>query len=625
MLQSMRQGAQSTAAKIIIGLIVLSFAAFGLETLLPGGAGSSVADVNGEEISPFALQEAVTQQKRQLVSILGDNIDPAMLDDDRLQPRALESLIQRILLLQKSTSLNLVASEAQVGKSITSMEAFQLNGAFSPDAYRSVLANAGYTPERFRRAQAEDIVLTQLQTAISETEFTTANELSAAANIIAEERDVRYLVVSDADLVPQDALSFGALQQYYTDNQEAFFNPEQVIADYILLEGSSFAVTVDESVVREQYEAVKDEYNVAEQARVSHILLIQGDEESDADYAQRIMAVSDRLAIEESFADLAAELSDDLGSASMGGELGFTDGTAFPDEMEEAIALLANPGEISPPVETDAGTHFIRLEERISGDSVDYESVREELRASIEAAEAERALLVAVEELRDLVFNAADLDEPALAIDAAVSRSMPFSRAEGEGLFAEARLRDVAFSADVKDAGNNSEVIELSGQRFAVVRVSEVREPQVAPFSEVESEVRTALEAELEATALMKIRDDAESMLDAGESLEAVAQTLGLEWRVELAATRLSSQLPRPVLDAAFSMLNGQASTLEAVPVPGEGYAMVQLARVAPGDAQALSSAETERLLDLRSGEQRQLSFDEFLLHQRDVADIVIR
>jgi len=625
MLQSMRQGTQSTAAKIIIGLIVLSFAAFGLETLLPGGSGSSVADVNGEEISPFALQEAVTQQKRQLVSILGDNIDPAMLDDDRLRPRALESLIQRTLLLQKSTALNLVASEAQVGKSITSMEAFQLNGAFSPDAYRSVLANAGYTPERFRRAQTEDIVLTQLQTAISETEFTTANELSAAANIIAEERDVRYLVVSDADLVPADAVSGAALQQYYADNQEAFFNPEQLIADYILLEGSSFAVSVDDSVVREQYEAVKDEYSVAEQARVSHILLIQGDDETDADYSQRITAVSERLAVDEPFAGLAAELSDDLGSASIGGELGFTDGTAFPDEMEEAIALLGSPGEISPPVETDAGTHFIRLEERISGDSVDYESVREDLKASIEAAEAERALLIAVEELRDLVFNAADLSEPAQAIGAAVSRSKPFSRAEGEGLFAEERLRDVAFSADVKDSGNNSEVIELSGQRFAVVRVSEVREPQVAPFSEVESEVRAALVSELEATALMQIRSDAESMLGAGESLEAVAQTLGLEWRVELAATRLSSQLPRPVLEAAFSMPDGQASTLEAVPVPGEGYAMVQLARVSPGDAQSLSSAETERLTNLRSGEQRQLSFDEFLLHQRDVADIVIR
>ena len=160
MLQSMRQSTQSTAAKVIIGLIVLSFAAFGLETLLPGGAGTSVAEVNGEEITPFALQEAVTQQKRQLISVLGDDIDPALLDDDRLQPRALESLIQRALLLQKTAELNLVASEAQVGKSITSIEAFQLNGVFSPDAYRSVLANAGFTPERFRRSQAEDIVLT---------------------------------------------------------------------------------------------------------------------------------------------------------------------------------------------------------------------------------------------------------------------------------------------------------------------------------------------------------------------------------------------------------------------------------------------------------------------------------
>ena len=160
MLQSMRQSTQSTAAKVIIGLIVLSFAAFGLETLLPGGSGTSVAEVNGEEITPIALQEAITQQKRELVSVLGDDIDPALLDDDRLQPRALQSLIQRALLLQKSSALNLLASEAQVGNSITSIEVFQLNGMFSPDAYKSVLANAGYTPERFRRAQAEDIMLT---------------------------------------------------------------------------------------------------------------------------------------------------------------------------------------------------------------------------------------------------------------------------------------------------------------------------------------------------------------------------------------------------------------------------------------------------------------------------------
>ena len=625
MLQSMRQSTQSTAAKVIIGLIVMSFAAFGLETLLPGGSGTSVAEVNGEEITPFALQEAITQQKRQLANVLGDDIDLALLDDDRLQPRALQSLIQRALLLQKSAALNLVASEAQVGKSITAIESFQLNGQFSPDAYKSVLANAGYTPERFRRAQAEDIVLTQLQTAISETEFATQTELAATANLIAEERDVRYLVIPEEELVTDEDLSDPALRDYYQLNEAAFFNPEQVTVDYILLDPADFVVSVDELVVVEQYEAVKDEYEVAEQARVSHILLIQGDDEPDATYGQRIAETAERIGRGEDFADLAAELSDDLGSASLGGELGFTDGSAFPDEMETAIAALAELGDISGAVETDAGTHFIRLEERIAGDSVDYASVREELRASIEAAEAERNLLIAVEELRDLAFNAPDLSGPAAAIGAEVQVSEPFSLGEADGLFADTRLREIAFSDDVKVSGNNSEVLELSGQRFIAVRVRDVHAPQIAPFEEVKGEVRRGLSAKLQTAALTNMTERAETLLASGESMEAAAKMLGVEWRVELAATRLTSQLPQPVLETAFAMPQGQTDALRTVPVPGEGYALVQLARVNPGDVAALSGAEAQQLSDLRSGEQQRLSFEEFLVHQRNAADIVIR
>ena len=625
MLQSMRQSTQSTAAKVIIGLIVLSFAAFGLETLLPGGSGTSVAEVNGEEITPFVLQEAITQQKRQLLSVLGDDIDPSLLDDDRLQPRALQSLIQRALLLQKSTALNLVASEAQVGKSITSIEAFQFNGSFSPDTYKSVLAGAGYTPERFRRAQAEDIVLTQLQTAISETEFATQAELAAAANLIAEERDVRYLVIPESGLVSDEDLSDAALRNYYRQNEAAFFNPEQVVVNYILLDPADFAVSVDESVVEEQYEAVKDDYEVVEQARVSHILLIQEGAESDAAYGQRVAEAAGRIGRGEDFADLAAELSDDLGSASLGGELGFTDGSAFPDQMETAIAALMEPGDISAAVETDAGTHFIRLEERIAGDSVNYASVREELRASIEAAEAERDLLIAVEELRDLAFNAPDLSGPAVAIGAEVRVSEPFSLGEGADLFSDVRLRELAFSDDVKASGNNSEVLELSGQRFVVVRVRDARAPQIAPFDEVESEVRRGLRTELQAAALADMTAHTETLLASGEALESAAIDLGTEWRVELAATRLTSQLPQSVLEAAFAMPQGHPDALRAVPVPGEGYALVQLARVNPGDVAALSSAEAQQLSALRSGEQQRLSFDEFLVYQRDEADIVIR
>lgn len=625
MLQSMRQGAQSTTAKIIIGLIVLSFAAFGLETLLPGGAGTSVAEVNGEEISPFALQEAVTQQKRQLISILGEDIDPALLDDERLQPRALESLIQRALLLQNASKLNLVASDAQIGKSITAIDAFQLNGSFSPEAYKSVLANAGYTPERFRRMQAEDIVLTQLQTALSETEFVTQQELSAMANLLAEERDVRYLVVPEGTLVENSALSESALQTYYETYQSDFLKPEQVVVDYILLTPDDFREPVAEDLVRQQYESVRDEYTVTTQSRVSHILLIPGEDESEGDFARRVADVSERLDRLEDFSALAEELSDDIGSASLGGELGFTDGTAFPEEMEAAIAALQEPGEVSAAVITDAGTHFIRLDERIAGETVSFDDVKEELRSSIESAEAERALLVKVEELRDLVFNAADLSGPAETIGGAVARSEAFSRESGSGLFSEDTLRQMAFSDDVLNARNNSEVVELSGRRFAVLRINEVKPAQVAPFLEVEAEIRERLRTELAAEALADLQARAEQNLSDGASLEEVAASLGLEWRVELATTRLASQLPRPVLEAAFAMPAGEAATLRAVAVPGDGYAIVQLARVTPGSVNSLTRTETDSLLTRRNAEQQRLSFGEYLKYQRDVADIVIR
>jgi len=502
---------------------------------------------------------------------------------------------------------------------------FQLNGTFSPDAYKSVLANAGYTPERFKRAQGEDIVLTQLQAALRESEFATPTELAAAADVLAEERDVRYLSIPADTLVDESDLSLASLRTYYENNEADFLYPEQLVADFIVLSPEDFPVEIAQEAVREQFELVKDEYAVTEQSRVSHILLIPQDDEESTAFAARVGAVSERLSLGEDFATLAAEVSDDLGSASLGGELGFTDGTAFPEKMEAAIAKLAQVGEVSPAVVTDAGTHFIRLEERIAAESIATEAILAELEVSMAAAESERALLLAVEELRDLVFNAADLDGPASQIKSTVQRSTPFSAESGEGLFSDQRLRDTAFSEDVLERGNNSEVLELSGKRFVVVRVHERRPPQVAPFADVETDIRRRVRAEIEAESLITLQTQVEQSLRDGGTIESVANELNLEWRVELASTRLSSQLPSSVLEAAFSMPAGRPDVLEMVAIPDQGYALVQLARVSAGDISLLGSREASAIRGRRYSEQQELSFGEYLVHQRNTADIIIR
>jgi len=115
MLQDIRKNSQGTLAKIIVGIIVVAFAGFGIESILLGGGGSAVAEVNGEEITPQELQQAVNNQKRQLISMMGENLDPAMLDDQLLSQQAMQTLISRKLLVQSADDMGLTVSDTQVG------------------------------------------------------------------------------------------------------------------------------------------------------------------------------------------------------------------------------------------------------------------------------------------------------------------------------------------------------------------------------------------------------------------------------------------------------------------------------------------------------------------------------
>jgi len=624
MMQSLRDGAQSTTAKVLTGLIILSFAGFGLDSILPGGSGTSVAEVNGTEISPVELQRAIDAQKRQLMQIFGERLDPAMLEDERLRPGALESVIQRQLFMQQASALELVASEKEIGRTVTAIEAFQVEGKFSPEQYKVVLANAGLSPERFRRSQAQDIVLNQLQDAIVRSEFTTPTELAAAANVQAEERDVRYLLIDETAVASSLGVSEADVAEFFAQNQHRFVSEAAVTVDYLELTLEDFFEPVPEAVLLEQFETVKDEYQVAEQARVAHILLMQGDDEDDADYQSRINDVAARLAAGEDFAALAANASDDVGSANFGGELGFTDGSAFPDPMEAAIAELA-VGAVSAPVVTDAGTHFIRVEERVAAESADFDALREELAKSIQESNAQQALLSAVETLRDVAFNAPDLAGPSKLVGVDVKQATPVTRSSGTGVFAQPRLRTAVFADEVYLAGNNSEVIELNSGHFIAVRVAAKIPPAQLPLAEVANDIRAELESNALSLALASLTESLQAQLLAGESIESMAKAGGYEWRVELAARRNNTMLPREVLNTAFSMPVSAPKLLSPVALPGNQLALVQLARVRPGDIAALGNQDVAQLSQETASSAQQIAFLEFREALRNNAEIVTR
>ena len=624
MLQSMREGVKSPWVLVIIGLIVLSFVLTGAESLTFGGAQSGAAKVNDREISFNELQFAIEQQRRQLTEIYGDQLDPSLLDDDLLRPGVLNNLVDRALLEDYAVSLGITASPEAIRRSIISNPAFEVDGSFSADYYRDILRSNGLTTDQYRAEQSGTDQLVKLESIIGDADFITSVEAKAAIDVVVERRDVRFLVIPDTALSSQYQVNETAISEYYEANKALFAQPERLTVEFVELNPSQFVLPVDEAELQSQLADALADYETKAQSEVAHILLVQNDDETDQAYAERINVVGARLAADEDFAAIAADASDDIGSSFVGGDLGFTDGSVFPDAMEEAIASL-EVGGISTAVTTDAGTHFILVKSRSAAEQVPDELLRAEITESLQTAQTQRDLLIAVDELRELVFTSSGLEAAAQELGLVMATSQPFSRDQGEGLFSEASLRNAAFSDDVLVDANNSDVIELSGSRFVALAVKEQLPEGTKPLAEVRSSISAQLTSEAQDRAMTTLVDEVNASLAAGETLEAISTAKGYEWRVELAATRQNVNLPSSVLQSAFSKRSADTETVSAVRLDDESYALVQLARTQAGREDTMVGVERDALLREVSDVSASLLRQEFMADLKRRGDVVLR
>ncbi|TCO72746.1 SurA N-terminal domain-containing protein [Chromatocurvus halotolerans] len=624
MLQNIRANSKGTLAKIIIGLIVVSFSIFGIESLLVGGGSDAVAEVNGEELSPAEVQQTVNLQKRRLLSMLGDNADPALLDDERLVAQAIDGLIERKLLVQAARKQGLVVADSDVGAIIASMEQFQMDGQFSAPLYQNTLASAGYTPALFQRSLREDLLLAQLRAGLSASEFATPTELGASATVTAEQRDIRYIMLPLNAFNQIDQVSDDDIQAYYDANSDEFMSPESVDISFIELNADAFREPVSEKELREAFELAKQDAQYQTESRVAHILLEQGSDESESAFSTRIEEAQKAINDGMPFDEAAAMYSDDVGSADFGGDLGFTAGDTFPEPMEEAIAAL-EPGQISAPVETDAGIHLIKVVERRAGESIQFEDMRAELEQQIQSGDARRELLLAVEQLRDLVFNAEDLSGPAEEMDLEVETADNVLRGNQEGIFGDPALQSAIFSEDVLEFRHNSEVVEMDSDRFIVVHVDDYSAPEALPLEQVRERIASRIAAERARELSSREARAIIARLEAGETMEQVAQDLDYEWQVELGTTRSSGRLPAVVSQRGFALPGPQGQPLRdsARADNGDLY-VVELSRVKPGQLAALDTEQRTRLADRIAGEYAGMVQRQFEKRLRDQAEVTV-
>jgi peptidyl-prolyl cis-trans isomerase D len=592
MLQNIRKNSQGTIAKVIVFLIVASFATFGVQSILVGSGNVDVAEVDGLAISATDLQQAINIQKRRLLSVFGDRIDPAMLEDQMLRGPAMDGLVQQLVYLNEAASIGVNVGDDAVKLGIMDMPQFSENGIFSPVLYQNVLSTNGYSPALFHKLLKEEQIIGQLRAGIANTEFLTDLELRQTARVSQEARDVRYLTI-DTDAFRQ-AVSPDPdeIEAFYQANLDRFMTLESVELEYIEINTSDFYPEVDEQALVDEYEIRLASYEGGQERRVSHILIEAGDEGRE-----RIADIRSKALAGEDFASLAKAYSDDKSSAQSGGDLGFTAGDIFPDEMEQVIKSL-QLNAISDPVKTDAGWHLLQVTDIIESSAPTLAALRAELLAEIQQREARTSIVSTVEALKDLVFNAEGLTEPAAELDLAVEQSGSIYRLGNEGLLANPSLVKAAFSDEVLIQGHNSEVIELSDDQFVVMRVSSHSESVPKSVASVTAEIEQELTV---AAAMAAAKSKAIEIIEAlrgGSSVETQALANGYEWQVELGVSRQSEALAPRFMSKVFALQtpDDSLSIYDYVVLSGGDIVVFELDRVTEGSINNMADGRIKQL-----------------------------
>lgn len=626
MLQKLRDQTQSFGFKIVVGVLVFALAFFGFgafNIFAPGDP--TIASVNGEEITQGVLLEEAERQRRRLMAELGDAAEADSLDPLMIQNQALEGLITRSLLNQIVDDLGLAASSARVDAAVLADPGFQVDGEFNQDFYRRALSASGYTPAAYLADLASRLSINQLRLALFDTALAADWESSQFVRLMDQRRDLAWLSFTVAHFSEQVQVEEADIELHYAEHEAEMMTEEKVDLAYVELRWEQLqddpSIDVGEADLQREYEADKAAAADRERRRSSHILLRTGDERSEEEAVSLLEGFRERLLAGEPFAELAESRSEDPGSATVGGDLGFVGRGIFDPAFEEALWQLQE-GEISAPVKSAFGYHLIRLDGVEAEEYPDFSEQKDQIEQRLREREARDLFADLVRELDNLAFEESDsltgLEE-AFGLERQTLEGV--TRDGGAGPFAAPELREAVFAPDVLNDGNNTAAIEHGDGRVVVARVVDHQPPQLKPLDEARPQIESLLVRQAAQQALTEAHQSALARVQAGDSTAAVAEDYGLAWRTLEEVRRVDARALPPVLAAAFSLPRPptDGKSVGVASLDGAGEAIVTVTRVVEGDSSVLADAEVDGLRQLLLTRNQRLDFE--ALYQGYLAD----
>ena len=590
MLDSFRNNMKGIAFGIVI-LIAIVFAFSGIGSLSVSGSASETAViVNGEQVTELSVQQAINNEKRRILSE-NEGLDAALLSDELIRPQVVEQIIGRKLISQAAKSGGMGVSSRTTSKLLHGTPAFQADdGSFDQDLYLYTIRNQGYTSGTFLAMLKDDLLIEQYVRGFDASSFITKSELNLLASITEQRRDYYYMTLPLQAAIDTVQLSDTQIEDYYQSNKQRYMAEEQVVVDYIELSPTLFSEKqqISEGQLRARYDEQLETLESTTSRQAAHILLSQPD-------AALLSEINGKLEAGQAFDALAKEYSEDVGSADFGGDLGYTSGDTFPEAFEVALAAL-QVGEVSAPIETESGTHLIKLLD-IQQQSVDFDTERGRIEQELIAELTDVWLVEKLAKLKELSYNAETLAEIADDLQLTAQVSEPFTRADTAGIAAYPAVVKAAFSAEVLEDKYASEVLELGDDRYLVLKLNSYIPARQKELAEVKASVVASLSDELARASLAQRGAALMARVDSGEQVEAVAKSEDLDWQVVLDAKRSTGGVNNEIKRFVFQLpATATEDMIESFYTRNGDFVVVALTGVEAGDSSKLSNDQKASL-----------------------------
>jgi peptidyl-prolyl cis-trans isomerase D len=595
--------------KVVLGIIGVVFGGFfGIQQYFNPRSETYVATVNGHEISQDEFRERYNNYRAQMQRMMGAQFDAQAFDTSERKRELLDQLINEQLLLQANDKLGAVVPVSAVRDEIMGIPAFQVDGKFSADQYRMLLAAQRKSSEEFEQSVSQDIALRQLTGQVALSSLVTDSDVNAYLRLRDQTRDFWFVKLPKPNA--GTPIAEADIAAYYKAHGNDFMTPEEVSLDYVELDAAKMQgdVKPDDAALKQMYDAQKTKFVSAEQREASHILIAVG---KNADAAAQKAALAKAEAIEKElkagkdFATLAKADSDDLGSKAQGGDLGWLE-KGVTDPAFEAALFSMKKGEVSDPVKSEDGYHIIWLRDVHAQAVRSFDEVKAELAKKYVDEQREHQYSDVSGKLTDAIYqDPTSLAPAAKTLGLTVQKTALFSRNGGTGIAANPAVVKAAFSNNLLAEGNSSDPIELGTDHIVVVRVDQHVKPEPKPLDAVREQIRAMLTAQQVAKAAKERADTLLARLQKGEALDKVAAEIKLAPVEEKGIGRNAANLEKPLIDAVFALPLPATGKSEPgmVALHDDVYALFQLDAVKDSDPSKLDPRTREAALNqLRQG-----------------------